>query len=173
MIHSVANILAFLAICGFAFCPILPYKHERTAYSCEPYKQIIRLNLDFIDSELLDIDFICTIMYYESRFKPDAISRANAKGLMQIKNIVLLELFLDTGAYGINLMRPIHNITVGMWYLNKLVRYTPPRCLETLEETFHFVLSAYNHGVGKALGYTTCKTDYSIMVFKKYKKKIK
>ncbi len=95
-------------------------------------------------SEKYDIDpyLVQAIIKAESNFRPDAISRKNARGLMQISEI--------TGAWGAQKLKIENyseemlfdvetNITIGCWYLSVL--YTE------FGDT-DLVLAAYNAGSG-------------------------
>lgn len=138
--------------------------------SCTPYLNTIREVIRGVENKYIDASLICALIMQESSFNPRARSIFNAKGLMQIRNIVLKELYISTGRKVKNIYNPIVNILVGIWYLDRLIIYAPRHCNGNEETSLHFVLSAYNHGPQKARDYLTCKTKYSHEVIEKYKK---
>lgn len=144
-----------------------------TKQKCEEYKAEIIEYINWLGSEDLDLQLICSIIYFESRFNPKAISVVNAVGLMQVRSIVLKELKRTHNIDSIDLTDSLQNLFVGIWYLDRIKHYLPERCEKTMEKRLHFVLSSYNHGVGKTLKYKTCKTNYSNRVINRYLKKIK
>lgn len=170
------NILsaAILVFSGLPF--FLDKEHERKVnenINCHLYRPFIEKNLEIYKNPLFDVDLICEVIYQESRFNPLAVSQANAFGLMQIRLIVLKEMFSDTKYFTINLMNPFDNIRVGIWYLHKIKKYIPVHCKHSYEKRLHFILSAYNHGAGKAKNYKTCQTIYSNSIISRYKNKKK
>lgn len=97
-------------------------------------------------AKLYDVEesLIYAVIFCESRFDPNAHSRADAKGLMQVTTetgwwVASRLDYLD--AETIDLKDPETSIAVGTWYL------------QWLEDKFHgvqpTVLAAYNAGHGK------------------------
>ncbi len=91
----------------------------------------------------IDPYLVFSIIKAESNFEEDAISRKNARGLMQISEI--------TGNWGAqvlgfegftleSLFEPETNIMIGCWYVNKLVK--------EFGDDLGLVLAAYNAGSG-------------------------
>ena len=90
----------------------------------------------------LDPYLVCAVTHTESRFRPAAVSRLGAVGLMQ--------LMPDTGIWigdhlGLELTEsdltdPETNILLGCWYLRHL--------LDQFEEDYTLALAAYNGGIG-------------------------
>ena len=71
----------------------------------------------------------------ESKFDPQAVSRAGAKGLMQINPDTAA---LLTGGMDVDLYQPGANIAIGGYYVGKL--------LERMEGRPHWAIAAYNAG---------------------------
>jgi len=90
----------------------------------------------------LDPYMVCAVIHTESRFRPMAVSRLGAVGLMQ--------LMPDTGIWigdhlGLELTEseltdPETNIILGCWYLRYL--------LDQFEGDYTLALAAYNGGIG-------------------------
>lgn len=90
----------------------------------------------------LDPYMVCAVIHTESRFRPLAVSRLGALGLMQ--------LMPDTGIWigdhlGLDLAEsdltdPEINIRLGCWYLRYL--------LDHFEGDYALALAAYNGGIG-------------------------
>lgn len=90
----------------------------------------------------LDPLLLYAIMREESRYDPEAISRAYAQGLMQIIPSTRdwigeqLEMEIDL----IEIFDPAVNIHLGAWYLRHLLDY--------FQEDLHYAVAAYNGGPG-------------------------
>lgn len=140
---------------------------------CEEYRVAIEAALqiyqdknpkDDIGVRIVDYKLVCSIIQQESSFRPKARSFVNAVGLMQVRYIALLELSRLNQPFGINMENPSSNIFAGLNYLFILYKYTPEHCRSNAVENLHFVLSAYNKGVGRMIKNGTCKTNYSNQV---------
>ena len=118
-------------LCAYCFTKILfPVKYFNTIK-----KYCLKYNLE--------PELVCSIIYTESKFKINAISKKNARGLMQIKKTTA-----DWAASKINLkdynynkiFEPEININIGCWYINNL--------LKQFNNNYKLVLCAYNAGSG-------------------------
>ena len=91
-----------------------------------------------------DWRLLASLIYQESRFIPDVISRVGAYGLMQIMP--------ETGKhFGIDITSsPQNNIKAGAKFINWLHSIFDPRSLMTNERT-KFILASYNAGPGHVL----------------------
>lgn len=98
---------------------------------------------EYVDeySEEFDIDkyLVYSIIKAESKFKADAISHKEAKGLMQISNITRDWAVEELGLGKVDVFDPETNIRIGCWYLRKLYDQFGDRNL---------VIAAYNGGSG-------------------------
>lgn len=91
-----------------------------------------------------DWRLLASLMYQESRFVPDVVSKAGAYGLMQIMP--------ETGKnFGIDIKAsPDNNIRAGIEYINWLHEIFDPMIPDETERT-KFILAAYNAGPGHIL----------------------
>jgi membrane-bound lytic murein transglycosylase F len=91
-----------------------------------------------------DWRLLASLIYQESRFRPDVTSRAGAYGLMQIMP--------ETGRnFGIDIKAsPGNNIRAGIKYINWLHEIFDPKIPDENERT-KFILAAYNAGPGHVL----------------------
>lgn len=92
----------------------------------------------------LDPHLVSSVIYTESRFKPDAVSNKGAVGLMQIMpetaEWIASKMKLD-GFQTEQLFEPETNIRFGCWYLNYL--------FDTFHKDIDKVIAAYNAGPRK------------------------
>ncbi len=90
----------------------------------------------------LDSLLLYAIMREESRYDPEAISRAYAQGLMQIipstRDWIAEQLKIEVDP--IEIFDPRMNVHLGAWYLRHLLDY--------FEEDLHYALAGYNGGPG-------------------------
>lgn len=91
-----------------------------------------------------DWRLLASLIYQESRFVPDVVSKAGAYGLMQIMP--------ETGKnFGIDVKAsPDNNIRAGIEYINRLHQIFDPMIPDKTERT-KFILAAYNAGPGHIL----------------------
>ena len=86
--------------------------------------------LEWSDTYDLDPAWVASIIRFESRFQPNAMSRAGAVGLMQImpETGAWIAKQLDLGTYSQDqLTDPAINIQLGTWYLRYLLhRFSAP-----------------------------------------------
>lgn len=91
----------------------------------------------------LDPHLVASVIWVESKYRPDAVSRRDARGLMQITP--------STGQWGAEKMGILDfddsqlfdsemNIRIGCWYLNYLSRQFP--------DNPQLILASYNGGIG-------------------------
>ena len=85
---------------------------------------------------------ILAVMREESRYKPFAVSRSNAQGLMQLmpatRDWIASKLGLSVGSTAV--FDPKTNIRLGAWYLSYLLRF--------FDGDVELALAAYNGGPG-------------------------
>jgi soluble lytic murein transglycosylase len=90
----------------------------------------------------LDPLLLYAIMREESRYDPEAISRAYAQGLMQIipstRDWIVEQLKIEIDPTQI--FDPSMNVRLGAWYLRHLLDY--------FEEDLHYAVAGYNGGPG-------------------------
>jgi soluble lytic murein transglycosylase-like protein len=98
----------------------------------------IRSSLAIVSSAInVDVDLLASIIHAESNFRPSAVSRAGAQGLMQLMPGTARQLGA-TDAF-----RPEQNIAAGTAYLNQLLnRYDPHDTSRGLA----LAIAAYNAG---------------------------
>lgn len=87
----------------------------------------------------LDENLVYSVIKAESKFKKDAVSRRDAKGLMQISDITRDWAIEELQLGEIDIFDPEINIKVGCWYLNKLYKEFG---------RLDLVIAAYNGGSG-------------------------
>ena len=88
----------------------------------------------------LDAALVAAVIYQESRFRPHALSKVGAMGLMQIQPVTAETIARRTGGTGFrvsDLYDPDINVRYGAWYLRQLIdKYGSER----------LALAAYNAG---------------------------
>lgn len=113
----------------------------------------------------LDPSFICGVIHAESKFRENALSHKNAKGLMQLTDQTAYWALEETGLLEelgvsienietVDIHSPTINIELGSWYLRKL--------LDQYSGDIDLALAAYNAGSGnvaKWLANETYSTD--------------
>ncbi len=115
-----------------------------------PYLEIVeKYSLEYN----VDKNFIYSIMKAESNFDKNALSKKQAKGLMQILDTTgewaASEIGIDTKDY--DLFDPDINIRIGIWYINILQKQFSEK---------DSVIAAYNAGPGNVSKWLSSK-DYS------------
>jgi len=97
-------------------------------------------------SETIDWDWrlVAALIYQESRFLPDVVSRVGAYGLMQVMP--------ETGRnFGIDITSsPENNIRAGIKFIGWLHKIFDPLITDKNERT-KFILASYNAGPGHVL----------------------
>lgn len=87
----------------------------------------------------LDDSLVYSVIKVESKFNKKAVSKRNAKGLMQISEITQNWAQEELGLENIDIFDPETNIKIGCWYLNKLFKEF---------NDLDLVITAYNGGSG-------------------------
>lgn len=95
----------------------------------------------FSDQIGWDWRLLASIIFQESRFKPNVTSQAGAYGLMQIMPITAEHFGVD------DIANPKNNIRVGVMLLSTLERHFEKEGIDE-SERIKFVLGAYNAGLG-------------------------
>ena len=91
----------------------------------------------------IDPYLVVAIVKNESRFNPDAISKKDARGLMQIAPITgeWISEKLEVSNYSVDMLfQPELNIQFGIWYLNVLKH--------EFDDNIELMVSGYNAGNG-------------------------
>ena len=131
-----AAIAVFIALAGYGTRKIVKLAYP-TKYSEYVFTYSLQYNLDPF--------LVFAIIKAESGFNPKAVSRKNAKGLMQIsdktgfwaaKELKIEEFTAD------RLFDPETNIRIGCWYLNKLSKE------KNFRGNLDLIIAAYNGGSG-------------------------
>ena len=98
---------------------------------------------------------IAAIIYQESRFNPDAVSPAAAKGLMQIiprTGDAIASALEKNDYHEKSLLDPAESIRMGTWYFKQL--------LDQFDNRIEVALASYNGGPYNAKRWLNyCKTD--------------
>ncbi len=116
----------------------------RSTYKLEHYDTVMQACTDY------DVDpaLAYAIMRTESKFDENALSSANAKGLMQVADITLEWLQFRSDEFDNvspdQLFDPVTNIRCGVYTLS---------LLEELFDSEQAVIAAYNAGVGAVQGW--------------------
>lgn len=69
----------------------------------------------------VDANLIYAVIKAESGFETNAVSHADAKGLMQITDYTAQWAMEQLGMKGADIFSPEVNITIGTWYISKLL----------------------------------------------------
>ncbi len=112
-----------------------------TSGRISPYDDIIKKHAEKID---WDWRLLASLIYQESRFKPDAVSWAGAFGLMQMMPATARRFGISESA------TPEQNIAAGVQY----IRWLDQRIQDTIlddQERVKFILASYNVGLGHIL----------------------
>jgi len=107
------------------------------------YSTIVR---KYADRYELDWLLILSVMKQESQFKPNAVSRVGAYGLMQIMPITETELSEKIGVR--EARTPYNNIKAGSFHLRTLYRIFRD---SPEDDRIRLTLAAYNAGLGRVL----------------------
>lgn len=94
-------------------------------------------------SDIIDWDWrlLASMIYQESRFKPDAVSWVGAFGLMQVMPTTAKQYGVDKNS------PPEENIRAGVYYLKWIDDVLRDKIVDPAERA-KFVLGAYNSGLG-------------------------
>ena len=101
-----------------------------------------RRHIDYIEKYSrrfkVDSSLVLALIKAESNFNPDAVSHANAKGIMQLTEETFAFCNDSLKTDGGDILSPEGNIRAGVWYLSYLIgRY---------DGNFKNALAAYNAG---------------------------
>ena len=107
-------------------------------YTSEQIAEIVR---DCAARYGLDPDLVLAVVRVESNFRPYAVSRAGARGLMQLMPGTAAEMGLTEAT----VFDPAHNIAAGTQYLAKM--------LDLFDGNLPHALAAYNAGPGNVKKY--------------------
>lgn len=123
-----------------------PHKQNQKYHSIaggriSPYDELIKKYSDQID---WDWRLLASLIYQESRFKPEIESWAGAKGLMQLMPETAKRFGAD------NLTNPEQNIRAGVRFLKYLENQFDARDASKMDK-IKFVLASYNVGLGHVL----------------------
>lgn len=99
----------------------------------------------------IDENLVYSVIKVESKFNKKAVSRRNAKGLMQISDITQNWAEEELGLKDTDIFDPETNIKIGCWYLSKLYKEF---------NDLDLVITAYNGGSGNVNKWLK-NTDYS------------
>ncbi|WP_313524037.1 lytic transglycosylase domain-containing protein [Anaerotignum sp.] len=127
--------ILLLAVAAFGYFVVLPRVLP------VKYKEQVEKYADLYDVEE---SLIYAVIFCESRFDPNAHSRADAKGLMQVTTETgwwVASRVETLDAETLDLKDPETSIAIGTWYLQWLE--------EKFQEVQPTVLAAYNAGHGK------------------------
>ncbi len=146
---------AVLLVAGAVFCrnytveePVVeeapawipPEDRYKTAdYRISPYDSLIKA---WSDSAGLDWRFVSAIIYHESNFRHDALSRRGAAGLMQMMPSTARAFGADS------LLDAAQSVMAGTRYLQSLSKNYGSVAANATERQ-KFILAAYNAGAGR------------------------
>ncbi len=99
---------------------------------------------EFSDSINWDWRLLASLIWQESRFRPDIVSLRGAYGLMQIMPVTARNFGIDIK------FSPENNMRAGTMYINWLYSIFDTR-IPNEQERIYFVLAAYNAGPGHVL----------------------
>jgi soluble lytic murein transglycosylase len=135
----IAIVTTLVILVGFYF--LFPHVWGEAVYPLDYQAQIKKYSLQWG----LRPNFVCAIIYTESRFHKDSVSGVGAIGLMQIMPSTGASIAQELGESGYSpdkLYDPETNIRYGTWYIKGLIdKYNGNTELAT---------AAYNAGVGRA-----------------------
>ncbi len=139
LIVGVAALLCVLltALAVFVIAPAVLRSHYRLSYA-----ELIQTYAAEFD---LDPYLVAGVIYTESKFDPDAVSRTGARGLMQIMPDTGAEIAAKLGIEEFNadaLFDPAVSVRFGCFYLQEQ--------MQRFDKNVGVVLAAYNAGPNRA-----------------------
>lgn len=114
-------------------------RDRQEQYRISPYDSLIKV---WSDSAGLDWRLVSAVVYHESHFRHDAVSRRGAAGLMQMMPSTARTFGADS------LMDPAQSVMAGTRYLKSL-RYRYRGVAANPTEQDKLMLAAYNAGGGR------------------------
>lgn len=133
----------------------------RYVYAPLKYRELVQ---QYADRYQLDWLLVTSIIYHESRFRPQAVSPRGARGLMQIMPTTGEEIAGKLGKVKFeptDLFKPQVNLDLGCYYFSKL--------LTEFNGDVKLSLAAYNAGRGSVYRWCRKSTDnFSYPSRKKY-----
>jgi membrane-bound lytic murein transglycosylase F len=112
-----------------------------TGNKLSPFDDAIRVQSKQV---MWDWRLVASLIYEESNFKPGLTSSRNASGLMQLMPETAAKFGIDSGS------TPARQIAGGVKYLKYLDKLLPDEISNPVER-IHFVLAAYNVGLGRVM----------------------
>lgn len=112
----------------------------RRIYAPFKYRFLIK---EYAERYNLDWLLVASIIYHESRFRPQAVSPKGARGLMQLMPDTAYEVAYKLGLEDVSLedlFNPKTNLELGCYYFNSILKEFGGR--------IRFALAAYNAGIG-------------------------
>jgi soluble lytic murein transglycosylase-like protein len=136
-------------------------KQHREYYDIKLSKELQDYTYQLCKNKGLDYELVLAVMYTESHFKPNIVSKTNDYGLMQINKCNHGWIKRDLGLN--NMLDPKQNIQAGVAMLNGHVKKYG---------VSHKALMAYNMGTGgmkKAVSRGRSSSTYSRLILKRRK----
>lgn len=138
---------------------------EPTTVTNEAVVYDVPIEVDLLDhiqglcaDYVIPVELVLAMIEVESNYKSDAVSKAGAKGLMQVIPEQHEDRMIKLNCP--DLLDPYQNVTVGMNYLSELI--------DKYDGNFHKALTAYHHGPkganDKFFGQGTYQSEYSLKV---------
>jgi len=115
-----------------------------------PYDDAIRQASRIVN---WDWRLVASLIYEESNFRPGQVSHRNASGLMQLMPETAAKVGIDS------LSSPAQQIAGGVKYLRYLEKQLPAEISDPAER-IHFVLAAYNVGIGRVMAARSRAAQY-------------
>jgi soluble lytic murein transglycosylase len=144
-------ILALLAVMMGIWLLYNSTWYKRIRYPLK-YENEIR---EYAEEYSVDPYLAASVIWVESRFEPEAVSRSDARGLMQLLPATAAWSAQKIGLSGYDdamLLNPEMNIRIGCWYLGYLSNQ--------FSGSIELTLAAYNGGIGNVQKWLRNK-DYS------------
>ena len=93
--------------------------------------------IDFSEENDVSVPLLLSIMTVESAFNVKAVSKADARGLMQVMPDTATEISIEIGQRNFNLFRIKDNVRFGAYYIRKMISHFG---------SLDLAISAYNCG---------------------------
>lgn len=130
--------IAVFIICMLLVLGMISIKNKLVLKLFHPrlYKEYVQM---YSKEFSVDENLVYSIIKVESKFKKDAVSKRNSKGLMQISDITQEWAEKELNLEKVDIFDPETNIKIGCWYLSKLYKEF---------DDLDLVITAYNGGSG-------------------------